>query len=137
MKDQFYLHFETMPKATAQQKGVSIIHGKPHFYEKANVRNARTEFTLALKEHRPKVPSELPIKLKICFCFDVKDKKKWGQPKPTKPDTDNYLKLLKDCMTAEGFWQDDSQVASELTEKFYGEHEGIYVRVEEMENGKG
>lgn len=134
MKNQFYLHFETMPKATAQQKGVSIIHGKPHFYEKANVRNARTEFTLALKENKPKVPSELPIKLKICFCFDVKDKKKWGQPKPTKPDTDNYLKLLKDCMTDVGFWKDDSQVVDEHVWKYYSEKASIMIYWEELTN---
>ena len=28
MRDQFYLHFDTMPTGTAQQKGVRIIHGK-------------------------------------------------------------------------------------------------------------
>ena len=137
MKDQFYLHFETMPKGTAQQKGVSIIHGKPHFYEKANVREARIEFTEALRPHLPKKPSDKPIRLKVWFYFDVKDKKLWGQPKPTRPDTDNLQKLLKDCMSADrngrnGFWLDDAQVVEETVGKFYAENATIVVFWEEV-----
>lgn len=137
MKDQFYLHFETMPKATAQQKGVYVRNGKPHFYEKSSVESARQEFKLALREHLPSRPSEKPIKLTIWFAFDTKDKKKWGQPKPTRPDTDNYLKLFKDCMTADkygngGFWLDDAQVVDERVFKTYAEKATIMVRWEEV-----
>ena len=32
-----------------------------------------------------------------------------GEYRTTKPDTDNLQKLLKDCMTATGFWTDDAQ----------------------------
>ena len=42
------------------------------------------------------------------------------------------IKLLKDCMTKCGFWKDDSQVASEITEKFYGSKVGIYIRIREL-----
>ena len=75
MRDQFYLHFDTMPSATAQQKGVRIVHGKPMFYEKAEVKTARQLFTLELKPHAPKVPSDKPIKLIVWFAFDTKNKK--------------------------------------------------------------
>ena len=132
MKDQFYLHFETMPKATAQQKGVYVRNGKPHFYEKSSVETARKEFILALKEHSPFKPSTKPIKLTIWFAFDTKDKKKWGQPKPTRPDTDNYLKLFKDCMTDAGFWLDDAQVVDERIFKTYAEKATIMVRWQEI-----
>ena len=132
MHDQFFLHFETMPKGTAQQKGVSIIKGKPHFYEKANVRNARLELTQALKEHKPKKPSDKPIKLTVWFYFDTKDKKKWNEPKPTRPDTDNLQKLLKDCMTDVGFWLDDAQVVEETVGKFYAEKATIVIYWEEV-----
>lgn len=137
MRDQFYLHFDTMPKGTAQQKGVRIVNGKPMFYEKNTVLSARREFLLALKPHLPKTPSDKPIKLTIWFAFDVKDKKLWGKPKPTKPDTDNYLKLFKDCMTADkngknGFWLDDNQVVDERVFKTYAEKATIMVRWEEI-----
>jgi len=53
-----------------------------------------------------------------------------GQYKITRPDTDNMIKILKDEMTSLGFWKDDAQVASEITEKFWAEQPGIYVKVE-------
>ena len=132
MKDQFYLHFDTMPKATSQQKGVRVVRGKPHFYEKNSVESARREFTLALKEYAPKMPSGKPIKLTIWFAFDTKNKKLWGQPKTTRPDTDNYLKLFKDCMTSAGYWLDDAQVVDERIFKTYAEKATIMVRWEEI-----
>ena len=47
--------------------------------------------------------------------------------------TRSYLqKLLKDCMTACGFWKDDALVAAEMAEKFWAEIPGIYVRIEEI-----
>ena len=52
--------------------------------------------------------------------------------KSTKPDTDNLIKMLKDCMTRVHFWEDDAQVASEITEKFFGPVPGIYVEVETL-----
>ena len=136
MRDQFYLHFDTMPSGTAQQKGVRIVHGKPMFYEKSEVKTARQMFTLELKPHAPEKPSDKPIKLIVWFAFDVKDKKLWGQYKPTRPDTDNSLKLLKDCMTGL-FFKDDSQVVEETVIKTYAEKATIMIRWEEVfDNGK-
>ena len=132
MKDQFYLHFPTMPTGTSQQKGVRIVRGKPMFYEKSKLKSAETEFINALKPFRPKYPSDKPIKLTIWFAFDTKNKKKWGQPKPTRPDTDNYLKLFKDCMTNVGFWNDDAQVVDERVFKTYAEKATVMVRWEEI-----
>ena len=136
MRDQFYLHFDTMPSGTAQQKGVRIVHGKPMFYEKSEVKTARQMFTLELKPHAPEKPSDKPIKLIVWFAFDTKNKKLWGQYKPTRPDTDNSLKLLKDCMSGL-FFKDDSQVVEETVIKTYAEKATIMIRWEEVfDNGK-
>lgn len=146
MKDQFYLHFETMPKATSQQKGVSFRGGKPHFYEKGNVASAERAFLAELLPHRPKATSDKPIRLTVWFAFDTKNKKLWCKDmpkdaadewagftyKPTRPDTDNYLKLFKDCMTKSGFWVDDAQVVDEHIIKTYAEKATIMVRWEEI-----
>ena len=134
MKDEksFILNLDTMPKATAQQKGVYVRNGKPHFYEKSSIEGARRIFTYALKPHAPQGRSVMPIKLYIWFVFDIKDKAKWGKYKTTKPDTDNYLKLFKDCMTDVGFWIDDSQVVDEHCVKTYGEKASIFVRWQEL-----
>ena len=144
MRDQFYLHFDTMPSGTAQQKGVRTVYGKPMFYEKAELKQAREQFTTALRPHAPETPSDRPIKLTIWFAFDTKNKKLWGtdigdeqepwsghQFKPTRPDTDNSLKLLKDCMSGM-FFKDDSQVVDERVIKTYAEKATIMIRWEEV-----
>lgn len=136
MKDQFYLHFPTMPKGTAQQKGYNRKTGR--YFKKSKLTNAEHEFKVALIPHRPLNPSDKPIKLTVLFAFDTKNKKLWGQPKPTRPDTDNYLKLFKDCMSADkdgknGFWLDDAQVWDERVIKVYAESASIMVRWEETD----
>lgn len=132
MRDQFYLHFDKMPTGTAQQKGVRIVKGKPMFYKKSNLEDAEHQFLMALKPHAPKYPSKKPIKLTIWFAFDVKNKKLWGQPKPTAPDTDNYLKLFKDCMAKCGYFVSDAQVVDEHVIKTYAEKATIGVKWEEV-----
>ena len=131
MRDQFYLHFDTMPTTTQQEKGIKIINGKPMFYEKSKVKEAKAMFISELKSHAPKVPSDKPIKLIVWFAFDTKNKKLWGQYKPTRPDTDNSLKLLKDCMSGL-FFKDDSQVVDEQVIKTYAEKATIMIKWEEI-----
>lgn len=143
MRDQFYLHFDSMPKGTSQQKGYNRYTGS--YYKKTNVARADTEFGIALKPHRPKKPSEKPIKLTVWFAFDTVNKKLWGkyvedeeepwkgfEYKPTRPDTDNYIKEFKDVMTKLGFWKDDAQVVDERIIKTYAEKATIMVRWEEI-----
>ena len=149
MRDQFYLHFETMPKGTSQQKGVRVVKGRAHFYNKDNVAEAEAAFRAQLLPHRPKKPSTKPIKLLVWFAFDTKNKKLWGRDfnedeggiweprrgytyKPTRPDTDNYIKLFKDVMTSVGFWVDDAQVVDERIIKTYAETATIAVAWEEV-----
>ena len=135
MKDSFFLTFPTMPQGTAQQNGYNRKTGR--YFKKSKLKNAEHEFKTALIPHRPLNPSDKPIKLVIWFVFDTKDKHKWGKVKPTRPDTDNYLKLFKDCMTAgkdgRGFWIDDAQVVDEHVLKTYGEVAQIYVSWEETD----
>lgn len=137
MKGQFYLHFETMPEGTGQQKGVRVVNGRPYFYKKPSIETAEYKFKAALLPYKPKKPSTLPIKLSIWFYFDVKNKKLWGQPKPTRADVDNYLKVFLDCMTAVGFWKDDAQVVDVHVGKFYAEKASIAVSWAEVFTNDG
>lgn len=136
MKHEFFLTFPTMPKGTAQEKGYNRKTGR--YFKKGNVANAEREFRIALRPYIPDKPSDKPIRLFVWFAFDVKNKKLWGKVKPTKPDTDNYLKLFKDCMTADkkgknGFWIDDAQVVDERVFKTYAQEARIFVSWEEVE----
>ena len=129
----FFLNFPTMPKGTSQEKRIRIVNGKPVFFKKGSVASAEYQFKLALKPHIPETPSDKPIKLTIWFCFDTKKKKLWKKPKPTRPDTDNFLKLFKDCMTECGFWNDDAQVVDERVIKTYAEKASIFVSWKEID----
>lgn len=118
------------PTVTHQEHKVTGVHGKPIFYEPPELKEARAKLTAHLAGHRPEQPLTGALRLVVRWCFPVSGKHTDGEYRATKPDTDNLQKLLKDCMTAVGFWKDDAQVASELCEKFWANIPGIYIRIE-------
>lgn len=119
------------PTVTHQEKKISVRQGKPVVYEPEDLKAARQKLRAYLGRHRPEMPMEGGVRLLVKWCFP-RGRHRDGEYRITKPDTDNLQKLLKDCMTAEGFWQDDAQVASEICEKFWAEMPGIYIRVEAL-----
>ena len=119
------------PTVTHQEKKVQVMNGKPIVYEPEKLSDARQKLRAHLSRHRPSAPMEGGLRLLVKWCFP-RGRHRDGEYRITKPDTDNLQKLLKDCMTAEGFWKDDAQVASEICEKFWAETPGIYIRVEEL-----
>jgi len=127
MKLSFRLDLPYMPTATAQQKGFNRRSG--HFYEKSSVRDARTLYEANLVRYKPSVSLVGPLKVTLIFTFDTKNRRVWGQPKSKRPDVDNVAKLFLDCMTAVGFWSDDSQVCDLRLVKVYGEHASISVEI--------
>ena len=142
MANRFILHFETMPKGTAQQKGECIRYKfvgdkrvpYVHHFKKASVSALRTEVEWRLKQFKPKAPSERPVRLFLVLYFDIKDKSKWGKVKDTRPDCDNSAKELIDAMTDMGFWKDDALVADLHIKKYYSEKASIFVEWEVIEN---
>lgn len=80
----------------------------------------------------------VPLSLTVKWCFGgtavESGKVKDGTPRTTKPDTDNLDKMLKDCMTALGFWWDDAQVAEEHIGKYWSRIPGVFVRIEVIRN---
>lgn len=119
------------PTCTHQQKQVHVVNGKPVFYEPPDLAAARSKLTAHLGRHRPGKPLTGALRLVARWLFP-RGEHADGEYRITKPDTDNLEKLLKDCMTANRFWKDDALVASELCEKFWAEHPGIYIRVEQI-----
>lgn len=122
------------PTATAQEKKVCVVHGKPMFYDPAPVKEAKRLLVGHLSCHRPDTPMEGPVSLRVLWLFPKGKTHKNGEWRVTKPDTDNLQKLLKDCMTKCGFWKDDAQVVREVVEKRWSDDPtGIYIEVEALE----
>lgn len=127
---EFFLPMDP-PTVTHQEKRVRVVKGKPTFYEPAELKAARAKLRDHLAKYRPESHLQGGIRLMVKWCFP-RGRHQNGEYRITKPDTDNLQKLLKDVMTAVGFWRDDAQVASEIVEKFWADLPGIYIRLEEL-----
>lgn len=130
------------PTVTQQEHQVRVRNGKPIFYEPDHLREARQKLMAHLGKHVPEEPILSAIRLTTKWIWPLPKKQidrlkstglhDFAMYKTTKPDTDNVIKMLKDCMTRCGYWKDDALVASEITEKFLGMNPGIYIRIEEL-----
>lgn len=120
------------PTKTQQQHKVMVKNGKPVFYEPAELKAVRQKLTAHLSKYVPCEKYTGAVRLTTKWCFPITGKRKNGQYKTTRPDTDNLQKMLKDVMTDLGFWKDDALVVSEVIEKFWAEKPGIYVRIEKV-----
>lgn len=128
------------PTVTQQEHKVTVNRksGRVVFYDPPELKAARSRFMDQVGRYAPEAPLDGALQLitKWIWPMDqerqemlaVVDPERFAW-KTTKPDTDNLIKLLKDCMTRTGFWKDDAQVASEITEKFLAHRPGIYVKI--------
>ncbi len=130
METQFFMAM-LPPTCTHQEKQVRVVNGKPVFYDPPEVKAAREKLRAYLAKHKPEEPYRCGVRLVVKWLFP-RGKHVDGSWRTTRPDTDNLQKLLKDCMTAEGFWKDDALVCSEITEKFWAEIPGIWIHIEEV-----
>lgn len=129
---EFFLPLKKIPTVTHQQKKVRVVNGKPQFYEPEELKEARELFMSLLTSHAPDIPLDGPLRLTTKWLFPRIKGTVNGQYKHTKPDTDNLVKLLKDCMERTGFYVNDSRVASDIVEKFWADTVGIYVKLEKL-----
>ena len=111
----------TIPLVPAPQKRArfSTRGGFAKAYKSKEQRSEEEFIMFYLKEHVPPSPIECGVKLKvICYMPIPKSTSKknralmeLGQvPHIKKPDLDNLLKNIMDCMTKLQFWRDDSLV---------------------------
>ena len=137
---QFFIAMKSPPTVTAQEHKVRVVRTResrhvPQFYDPPELKAVRQRFTALLGAKAPPKPLTGAVRLTTKWLYpDRSGRHRDGEYKITKPDTENALKLFKDCMTAVGFWLDDAQVASEITEKIWvtTSPSGIYVKVEEL-----
>lgn len=115
------------PTATAQQKGQNRRTGG--WYKPPELKDAEQKYMAYAGEVRPETPIEGAVRLQVFIRFPLTGSHRDGEPKTSRPDTDNMVKALKDSMTRVGFWRDDAQVADERVVKLWALVPGILVRV--------
>jgi len=103
------LVMDQIPKGTAQMKRANFRNGT--FFEGKDIKAARQFYLSEIGPEAPEMPFKGPLSVSVEFYYPVKDKRKKGQFKTSRPDCDNLVKLLLDCMTQLRFWNDDAQIA--------------------------
>lgn len=131
MTTEFFLPM-IPPTKTHQQKKVSVVAGKPIFYEPPELVAVRQKLIGHLGKYVPKKKYTGAVQLIVKWLFPITKGRHDGQWKTTRPDTDNLQKLLKDVMTDLGYWTDDALVACEVIEKFWAAQPGIYIKITEL-----
>lgn len=120
------------PTSTHQQQGHrQTKDGKHLVYARANA-DAEAKITAHLAKHIPQEPYNGAIRVIAKWCYPIKAKHIDGEWYTNKPDVDNLCKSLYDIMTKLHYWNDDKQIASSITEKFWAACPGIYIKIEEL-----
>lgn len=128
---RFFIHMKLLTK-TFQAKKITVRNGKAVIYTPPELKEIQSKYIAYLSKHAPEKPLEGAVQLSTIWCFPADKHHTNGNYKTTKPDTDNLVKMLKDCMTQCGFWKDDAQVAVELITKRYNDVEGILICAKEI-----
>ncbi len=124
--------------------GGRAIAGKPR--KDGDQLQEEEKILALLYEHRPVEPLDgaLLLGVKAYLPIPASKSKKWqaaaaqGIIRPTtKPDLDNILKHLKDCMNGV-FWVDDKQIVGYLPEtgKYYGSPARWEIEIQEFDGSR-
>ena len=135
LRTEFFIAMRKIPSVTHQEHRV-ISQGpgkKAIFYDPPELAEARAKYVSLLAPYKPAAPAKGPIMLKVYWCYAASKAHPVGSWKTSRPDTDNLIKLFKDCMTRVGVWKDDAQVVMEITGKRYDQIEGVYVKIYEID----
>lgn len=114
---------------------VPMANGGARIVKSAALREAEAAWESRLARFAPDRPLTGPLAADVRLCWAADSRHPAGSPKATKPDLDNVEKTLWDVLGRLGFFEGDQQVALKRVAKLYGEVPGVYVRLEEMQDG--
>lgn len=120
---------------TAQQKGVRIVNGHAHFYEKKEVAAEKDALMAALMNYAPDEPYQGPLYLRLLWVFDKKSlsKSENNSFNVVRPDVDNLAKGCIDCLCDCGFFDDDNVISKlELSKVWSRDYPGLFVQIWEL-----
>lgn len=105
-------------------------------YKSPALRDLEAKYISLLRPYAPPKPWSCPIFLSTIWYFSGPSSgitsQRW---KTTKPDTDNLVKTLKDCLVRAGFFKDDALVSRESIAKFFvspNQQHGISIQIYDL-----
>lgn len=121
---RLFMRLEPDISKLTHQNGIKtrVVNGHTQVYKTPALRSLEEKYIALLRPFAPKDPWDCPIFLMTEWIFR-RPKSIKGIFKTTKPDTDNLVKTLKDCMTRCGFWADDALVCSESCVKLWADED--------------
>ena len=135
-------HIKCIPYKTTAQASNMIMKTKEGRYfvgKSSNSKGAKAKSGL-LQLFSPYTPVKpllgaVDLYLRVVYPFrknePKKNKMKKMIPNDKRPDCSNIIKMIEDCMTRLGFWEDDGQIYSLTVEKYWGDDIGYHVAVNE------
>lgn len=127
------------PKGQPRARAFAV-GGKARMYDPGTAEGWKSCVAMAAQQAGfPDSPAVEPIRLSVTFLFprpgrlNKKSSPPGRIPHTAKPDIDNALKAVMDCLTQIGVWCDDKQVSLGECPKFYaakGEKPGAEIRIE-------
>ena len=128
------------PTSTNQsQRGLYVgKDGRPHVFTKTKGRNIENALCAILYAHRPPedFPRDLPLRVEITLLFPYRKTEKKSIvresreiPHASRPDIDNLVKFLLDCMTRTGYWLDDGKIYDLPLRKLDAPKTGIGIKL--------
>ena len=127
-----------IPKLT-HQNGIKtrVVNGHAQVYKTPALCDLEAKYISLLKPFAPPEPWTCPIHLTTMWYFRGSAKLTSPCWKTTRPDDDNLIKTLKDCMTRCGFFKDDSFVSLDTIGKMLVPHDaphGVEIRMQRLPN---
>lgn len=140
---KFFLNFEPDIPTLTHQHGIKPFvrkDGKPGMRKTRELEELEYKYKQKLAKFAPPSPISGPVMLTTMWYFNGGSKCSEVRWRTKKPDADNLIKTLKDCMTAVGFWKDDAQCQDKTYRMDVPEQlkHGIVIDIMELEpNRKG
>lgn len=141
MMKRFSVFIPCLPPSTTAQQHKRIFRtkdGRAFLATDHAGQKIQTQLCALLAANAPEkdFPRDLPVFVRVRMFFPYRKSERKSVvragdvlPHTSRPDVDNLVKFLFDCMTRCNFWNDDSQIFSALIEKFYAQEPGIQIDV--------
>lgn len=122
---------------------LAVVAGRAMAYDPKKSRDYKDYVKLAAADKAPSKLFEGPLALVVkvfrpmpkAFSKKKTAEAEAGIHRPTtKPDTDNYIKGIKDALN-NVIWKDDSQIVDEHVSKWYSQRPRVEVQIQNLSEG--